>query len=106
MNRGHDKPLRHRVAEPVQVYLDSDDRQILKRLAEQLDLSMSDVLRKALAAFEQSMLTPERHPSLQIIGIAGKAEAPLRYDAAVEHDRFLSELNAGKGTRSGKKRAR
>ena len=94
---------------PVQVYLTSEDRRTLERLAEHLDISMSDVLRKALSAYEQSMLSPHRHPSLRIIGIAGKARAKPGEDAAVEHDRILTDGIADATMaqrRPGRKRAR
>ncbi len=54
MKRGHDKGRRRagRVAEPVQVYLEPADRERLERLAEQLEATKSDVLRRGLAALE------------------------------------------------------
>jgi hypothetical protein len=101
-----------RVSEPVQVYLAREDRQTLQRLAEHLDLSMSDVIRNALAAYEQSVLSPEAHPSLRIIGIAGDVRARDRYDVAVEHDRFLADISTrdavapGQRKPAGRKRGR
>jgi hypothetical protein len=41
-----------RVAEPVQVYLGGPDRDRLERLAERLDTTKSDVLRRGLEALE------------------------------------------------------
>jgi hypothetical protein len=91
MKQRHDK--RGRVAEPVQVYLARDERQTLKRMAEQLGLSMSDVIRRALITYEQTVLHPEVHPALRLVGLAGQeAGGPLAYDVAVEHDRFLSDV--------------
>lgn len=43
---------RHRVAEPVQVYLDPPDRERLERLAAKLETTKSDVLRQGLVALE------------------------------------------------------
>jgi hypothetical protein len=90
MAKRHETPVR--VAEPVQVYLAREDRRTLERLAEQLDISMSDVLRKALAAFEQSMLGPDTHPSLRIIGIAGNETRSTGRDVATDHDEYLAAL--------------
>lgn len=40
------------MGEPIQVYLARGDRERLERLAERLELSKSDVLRRGLAALE------------------------------------------------------
>ena len=47
-----------RVAEPVQVYLDGPDRERLERLAERLDTTKSDVLRRGLEALESLARRP------------------------------------------------
>jgi hypothetical protein len=53
MKRHHERPRRaDRVAEPVQVYLAGPDRDRLERLAAQLRVTKSDVLRKGLEALE------------------------------------------------------
>jgi hypothetical protein len=82
-----------RVREPVQVYLDSDDRERLERLRRQLEASKSDVLRRGLEALERDLLDPDRHPALRIIGIVGgKAPFPPEGpDPAREHDRVLAD---------------
>ena len=90
MSKRHEK--RDRVAEPVQVYLAADDRQTLKRLADQLDLSMSDVIRRAIAAFEDSVLHPKHHPALRLVGMAERETSSLPYDPAIEHDRYLADV--------------
>ena len=56
----------HRVGEPVQVYLDADERQRLARLARQLGATKSAVLRRGLEALERQALDPDAHPALQI----------------------------------------
>ncbi|MFN2317238.1 MAG: CopG family transcriptional regulator [Gemmatimonadales bacterium] len=54
MTYNHERrnPPPKRVAEPVQVYLDPADRERLERLAERLEATKSDVLRRGLAALE------------------------------------------------------
>ncbi|HEX6049144.1 MAG TPA: ribbon-helix-helix protein, CopG family [Gemmatimonadaceae bacterium] len=81
-----------REAAPLQVYLVSDERDRLERLAEQLDASKSDVVRRALLALERELLSPATHPALRLIGIA-ETEQPSRepIDGAREHDRVLAE---------------
>lgn len=116
MTRHHDKRS-SRVGEPVQVYLDRDDRKRLDRLAEQLVASKSSVLRRALESLERELLDPEAHPVLGIIGLARGGGRPgaseLPYDVAREHDRFLASSEPGlsrvspgrgKGSKSGKRR--
>jgi Arc/MetJ-type ribon-helix-helix transcriptional regulator len=92
MTEHHENRAR-RMSEPVQVYLARSDRLRLERLAEQLDATKSDVLRKGLEALEREMTSPAAHPALRIVGLA--AAYPRRkgpgYDVATEHDRFLSE---------------
>jgi len=100
-------PRKRRVAEPVQVYLAAADRQRLERLAEQLDATKSDVLRRGLEALEHQLLDPEQHPALRIIGIAGEETGPpLDYNPAREHDRFLAESEIASWSRPRGKRAR
>jgi hypothetical protein len=104
MAKRHDK--RGRVSEPVQVYLARDERDTLKRMAEQLGLSMSDVIRRALTTLEQTILHPDVHPGLRLIGMADRETGPApRYDVAAEHDRFLADVTDPSG-RHPAKRAR
>ena len=52
--KGRVKKSPARVAEPVQVYLAEPDRDRLQRLAQELGLTKSDVLRRGLVALESS----------------------------------------------------
>jgi hypothetical protein len=53
MKHGHDNDRgAPRVAEPVQVYLDTADRARLDRLTARLDATKSDVLRRGLEALD------------------------------------------------------
>lgn len=85
-----------RVAEaaPTQVYLDGITRMRLERLASHLDTTKSDVLRRGLLALEREMLDPSSHPALRMLGAVAEAPSIARYDVAVEHDRYLADLNA------------
>jgi Arc/MetJ-type ribon-helix-helix transcriptional regulator len=100
MKYRHDRPKPAKVREPVQVYLDPADRELLERLTQRLETSKSDVLRQALGALERELADPEQHPALRIIGIAGRW--PLKpdpgYDVAREHDRFLAESEVASWT--------
>lgn len=103
-------------AAPVQVYLAGPDRDRLERLAEQLGLTKSDVLRQGIEALERQTSNPAYHPLLSVIGIATQQRGPdPGYDVAREHDRFLAESEEASWARSergsrrpraGKRRAR
>ena len=75
------------------MYLERPDRDRLDRLAAQLDVTKSDVLRRALGALERQIMDPAEHPALRVIGLAaGARRRPSPgYDVAREHDRFLAE---------------
>ena len=97
MTYAHDKTKRPgRVREPVQVYLDRTDQEILDELTAQLETSKSEVLRHGLSALKRELADPQQHPALKLIGIAGDpADRPdppdVGYDVAVEHDRYLAD---------------
>ena len=94
MKYDHEKrPRRLRVAEPVQVYLRSDEKERLDRLTAKLDTTKSEVLRKGLEALERQVTDPDQHPALSVIGIAGSTRhpSPLEPDVARDHDHFLSD---------------
>lgn len=81
-----------RVAEPVQVYLDTSDRARLDRLTSHLAATKSEVLRQALEALELRVTDPAEHPALRIIGLAGTStRVSSDYDIAREHDRYLAD---------------
>jgi len=83
-----------RATEPVQVYLDAEQRDRLERLAAQLDTSKSGVLRQALEALEREVTHPASHPALQLIGMADVAPSrPSVADAdpARDHDAILAD---------------
>ena len=54
------KPKPNAVREPVQVYLASDDRDLLNRLAEETGLSKAEILRRGVRSFarEQGGVSP------------------------------------------------
>lgn len=98
---------RRRVGEPVQVYLDADERARLERLARELGRTKSDVLRQGLEALERRVLDPDAHPALQIIGLADRERAGgPEYSVAREHDRYLAESEEAGWTRSVRRKPR
>src|SRR4051812_37003889 len=92
---------RVREAAPVQVYLVADERQRLERLADQLDASKSDVVRRGLLALERELQSPASHPALRLIGIAdAEMSAATQTDAARHHDRVIAETEEASWSRS------
>ena len=83
---------RVREAAPLQVYLVADERERLDRLADQLDATKSDVIRRGLLALERELLSPSAHPALKLIGIAAAEDHETdSTDAARDHDRYLTD---------------
>lgn len=96
-------------AAPVQVYLAPGDRSRLERLADQLELSKSDVLRRGIEALEHQVSDPGADPILRIIGIAGDAgrdDSDVGYNVAVEHDRYLADVAEAEMAKGRKERLR
>ena len=82
---------RVREAAPLQVYLVADERDRLERLADQLDATKSDVIRRGLLALERELQSPTSHPALRLIGIADAENPGLApVDAARDHDLALA----------------
>jgi hypothetical protein len=74
------------------VYLVADERERLERLADQLDATKSDVIRRGLLALERELTSPAAHPALRLIGIADtEMPAVTPSDPAREHDRLLAD---------------
>jgi hypothetical protein len=78
------------VREPVQVYLDAPDRELLENLARRTGLPRTEVLRRGLRRLAQSELA-ERKPgwSLDVL-IGALDDAPgLPADLSTRHDEYL-----------------
>jgi predicted transcriptional regulator len=98
---------RVREAAPVQVYLVADEQARLERLAEQMDASKSDVVRRALLALERELLSPGAHPALRLIGIADAEKTGVTpLDAAREHDQLLGDAEEAAWTQPTSGRSR
>lgn len=77
-----------RVREPVQVYLDAQDQDLLERLGTQTGLAKAELLRRGLRRLASDELT-ERKPGWSfdlLIGALGDDEPT---DLSVRHDEYL-----------------
>lgn len=92
----------------MQVYLNAHDGSVLERLAAQLALTKSDVIRKALSTLEASMMDTSKHPALAVIGLVADDDGLTEgIDPALAHDRVLADAGEAPVTRkTAKRRAR
>jgi hypothetical protein len=79
-----------RVREPVQVYLDPQDRELLEVLAARTGLPRAEVLRRGLRQLADHVLT-ERAPGWSLDALAGALgdDPGLPTDLAARHDGYL-----------------
>lgn len=80
------------VREPLQVYLDRDDRAMLDRLAKETGLSRAEVLRRGIRSFAAEH-APETSPMLQFLQRIAAAQWPagMPGDIGERHDDYLAE---------------
>jgi transposase-like protein len=79
-----------RVREPVQVYLDPSDRDLLEELARRTGLARAELLRRGLRQLGERLLG-DRAPGWSLDALTGAlGEAPdLPTDLAARHDEYL-----------------
>ncbi len=75
------------VREPLQVYLDRDERGLLDRLARETGLARAEILRRALKSFAADRR--DTSPMLEFMESMRDAELPP--DMAERHDDYLRE---------------
>jgi hypothetical protein len=83
-------PRGRRVREPVQVYLDPEDRELLEEVSTQTGLSRAEVLRRGLRTFAERSLG-DRAPGWSLgtlIGALGNTRQVPK-DLAAKHDNYL-----------------
>ena len=82
------------VREPVQVYMDAPDRELLERAALSSGLSRAEVLRRGLHRFAAELLA-DTSPALAFLESAASTSpndsAP---DVAARHDEYLADWGA------------
>lgn len=78
-----------RIREPVQVYLDPDDRAILLEIAGRTGLSQAEVLRRGIRRLAADLTDHPPGASLDILMSALGDSAALPPDLAARHDEYL-----------------
>ena len=76
------------VREPLQVYLDRDDRAMLDRLAKEAGLPRAEVLRRGIRSFAREQ-APATSPMLEFLRSLRGDDWPE--DIAERHDDYLAE---------------
>ncbi|MGH7674379.1 MAG: CopG family transcriptional regulator [Gemmatimonadales bacterium] len=76
------------VREPLQVYLERDDRALLDRLAKETGLSRAEILRRGLRSFGAQQ-APLRSPMLEFLDSIAGTDWPA--DIGERHDDYLEE---------------
>ncbi len=91
-------PRRRPPREPVQVYLDRDDRNLLAETARAAGLPQAEILRRGLRRVAQDLLADARPGAAldTLIGaLAGAPDVPP--DLATRHDEYLYPAEPGPG---------
>ena len=80
------------VREPVQVYLDAEDRALLEQVARSTGLARAEVLRRGLRSLAAATLAGgnEAEPLGYLIGVLGSGKT-VPTDLADAHDRYLAQ---------------
>lgn len=88
-----------KVREPLQVYLNQDERQLLDRMAEEEDLSRAEVLRRGLRAYAAEM-GADNSPMLAFADSLTAADDECRPDRAID-DRLVEAYRDRHGGSTG-----
>lgn len=93
-----------KVREPVQVYLTTADRKLLREVAAVAGMSAAEVLRRGLRRMAGEVLA-EQSPALRLLEEMNSAEWPddLPSDAAKRHDDHLAQLTYPAARKTGRK---
>jgi hypothetical protein len=88
------KPSHRVVREPVQVYLDPDDRKLLDSLARTTGLSRAEILRRGIRSFAASARGGAGGPASPMLAYLDEVNAEhWPDDLAQRHDEFLARAH-------------
>jgi hypothetical protein len=80
-----------RVREPIQVYLDPDERALLDRVAVETGLSRAEVLRRGLRSYAADR-PGAKSPMLEFLDyMASRTDLDLPPNLSERHDDYLAE---------------
>lgn len=75
---------------PMQVYLDYKQDAELSFVADRLNISKAEVIRRSLDEYLIEAIPPDEDPLMEMIGLAGE-DSGLPEDLAEKHDAYLSK---------------
>ena len=75
---------------PMQVYLDLKRDAELSFVADKLNISKAEVIRRSLDEYLIDAIPPDEDPLLEMIGLAGE-DSGLPADLAENHDYYLTK---------------
>jgi hypothetical protein len=75
---------------PMQVYLDYKQDAELSFVADKLNISKAEVIRRSLDEYLIEAIPPEEDPLMEMIGLAGE-DSGLPVDLAENHDNYLTK---------------
>jgi hypothetical protein len=78
------------VREPIQVYLDADERAMLDRVARETGLSRAEILRRGLRSYAAEQMAG-RSPMLEFMESLKDLDLDLPSDLSVRHDDYLAQ---------------
>jgi hypothetical protein len=98
---------KNQVREPIQVYVDRDDRALLDEVATRTGLARAEVLRRGLRAVATQLLGATRPgSSLEVLTGALGDDPDLPQDLAARHDEYLVGILPKPKTGRGRPRGR
>jgi hypothetical protein len=75
---------------PIQVYLDYKQDAGLSFVADKLNISKAELIRRSLEEYLIDAIPPEEDPLMEMIGLAGEdSKGPV--DGAENHDYYLAK---------------
>jgi hypothetical protein len=81
------KPQRLKVREPIQIYIDADERRLLDQLADATGLSRAEILRQGLRSFAAERAGT--HGPMESF-MKSLRKKPFPADMAERHDDYLA----------------
>lgn len=83
---------------PIQVYLDYKQRAELSFVADKLNLSKAEIIRRSLNEYLIDAIPVEEDPLMEMIGLAGDDNG-LPEDLSENHDAYLTEWERERNNR-------
>jgi len=74
--------------EPIQIYLEPEQDQVLRLLAQKADIPVAEVILHSLELYIEEELAIEKDPAMNIVALGDSGKG----DLAERHDHYLAKL--------------